>query len=220
MPWNKAQLALLLALTLGACSSVDKKTEPTPVSAAEIGANETAAPDTPQTEALPVTRPAPNTPPKPFTDAQAYRQAQGALEQGDLDEAQRILKALTQKYPNKAGPWANLGIVYLKLARLDEAEQALQQAVALNDALPETKNMLGVVYRKKGKIERAKTLYLDALKLDPDYAIAHYNLAVLNDIYLQDPGQALEHYSRYMELTGGADQQVAQWIEQLRKRVQ
>ena len=47
----------------------------------------------------------------------------------------------------------------------------------------------------------------------------HRNLAVLLDLYLAQPGAALEHYEAYQRLEGGADSDVAAWLVELRTRV-
>ena len=60
---------------------------------------------------------------------------------------------------------------------------------------------------------------MKAVTVNPDYALAHYNLGVLNELYLQRLDVALEHFERYQELTGD-DEQVEKWIADLRRRVE
>lgn len=161
---------------------------------------------------------APIRPAPAFEDQSEYASAQQALSAQHYDEAVKTLSALVQKYPRRSGPQANLGIAYLQLGELDKAQEALSRALALNDKVAATQAMLGLVYRKQGKIKLAQQHYQAALALDANYALAHYNLAVLNEIYLQDDDQALIHYKRYLQLNGTPDTEVEKWISRLEKR--
>ena len=44
-------------------------------------------------------------------------------------------------------------------------------------------------------------MYENALQADPACADAQWNLGVLNDLYLQQPAEAQQHYERYRQLT-------------------
>jgi hypothetical protein len=48
--------------------------------------------------------------------------------------------------------------------------------------------------------------------------LAHYNLGVLNELYLQRLDDALMHFEKYQEL-GGEDEQVGKWIADLKRRL-
>ena len=58
-----------------------------------------------------------------------------------------------------------------------------------------------------------------ALVLDPNYADAERNLAILHDLYLDNPSAALPHFERYQLLTQGADTQVTAWVAELKARI-
>ena len=64
-----------------------------------------------------------------------------------------------------------------------------------------------------------KELYERALALDPNYADAERNLAILHDLYLDNPSAALPHFERYQLLTQGADTQVTAWVAELKARI-
>ena len=54
---------------------------------------------------------------------------------------------------------------------------------------------LGVVLYGKSRIEEALENYLEALKINPRYALAHYNLAYLfDDLHIRYAGEARNHY--------------------------
>ncbi len=83
---------------------------------------------------------------------------------------------------------------------------------------PPALNQHGVLLRKSGKILEAEAAYLKAVTADPDYPLAHYNLGVLYELYLQRLDDALQHFERYQDLVG-EDKQVEKWITDLRRRV-
>jgi tetratricopeptide (TPR) repeat protein len=76
----------------------------------------------------------------------------------------------------------------------------------------------GILYREQGDFQAALHAYDQALTLQPDYALAHRNIGILYDLYLQQPGQALTHYKRYLELVGEDDKTVSGWVIDLERR--
>jgi len=148
-----------------------------------------------------------------------FKQAVVALQNGRDDDAQRLLLDLTHQYPKLAGPFTNLGLLYLKEGKLPKAQQALLQATTARPDDAVAYNQLGVVYRKLGKFKQAQQAYEQALKLKPNYADAHLNLGILYDVYFNDLAQALVHYEKYETLTANPDKMVAKWIIDLKRRV-
>ena len=59
---------------------------------------------------------------------------------------------------------------------------------------------------------------MKAINADPNYALAHYNLGVLNELYLQRLDVALQHFEHY-QLLSGDDKQVTKWIADLKRRI-
>jgi len=80
-------------------------------------------------------------------------------------------------------------------------------------------NREGVTRRRAGDFTAARAAYEQALTLDPSYADAERNLAILHDLYLDDPTAALPHYERYQALTQGADPEVTAWLVELKTRL-
>jgi len=149
----------------------------------------------------------------------SYAQAVSAVKAGQDTKAMQLFIGLTQEYPNFSASFTNLGLLYLKQEKLTEAEHVFKQAITINPADAVAYNHLGVVFRQRGQFEQARQAYENALRIKPGYASAHLNLGILNDIYLQNLETALQHYQRYQNLTGDADQQVAKWIVDLERRV-
>ena len=75
-----------------------------------------------------------------------------------------------------------------------------------------------MVLRRQGKFVEAESAYLKAVTASPDYALAHYNLGVLNELYLQRLDVALQHFERYQRIEG-EDEQVTRWIVDLKRRL-
>ncbi|NOY62123.1 MAG: tetratricopeptide repeat protein [Gammaproteobacteria bacterium] len=148
-----------------------------------------------------------------------FQQALASVAAGKLDEGEKLLRAMTEKYPKLAGPYANLGIIYVRKERTEEAEQAFKKAIALSPEIASVHNYLGVLYRNSGRFEEAKKAYQDALNIDAMYAYANLNLAILYDLYLRDLENALLYYQRYQELMESEDKQVALWIRDIKMRL-
>lgn len=147
-----------------------------------------------------------------------HRQAIGLMQANQWEEAGLRLQYLTERYPQHAGPWLNLGIVQMKLANRDAATAAFRAAISRNPDIPVGYNSLGILYRQSGQPIEALAMYQSALRVAPDYPDTHWNIAILYELSLADPGHALQHYLRYQALTGSKDPQLQTWIDILRNK--
>jgi tetratricopeptide (TPR) repeat protein len=109
--------------------------------------------------------------------------------------------------------------VSLEAGRAEEAVALLDAALSQPTPSAEGYNRLGIAYRRLGRMPEARAAYERAIAADPSMPAPHRNLAVLLDLYLAQPGAALEHYEAYQRLEGGADSDVAAWLVELRTRV-
>jgi tetratricopeptide (TPR) repeat protein len=146
-----------------------------------------------------------------------YRQAITALNNSQLEQAEADLKTIINERPEFAGPWINLALIDIRKKNLEGAEKNLAKALERNPKMPQIFNALGFIETSKGNINKAVDNYRQAIALKKDYAIAHYNLALLQDIYLQDAKVAVEHYKRYLELTEYQDKKTADWVLELER---
>jgi tetratricopeptide (TPR) repeat protein len=201
--FNNRVALLLAALLLGACQSgPDKASLPKPAEATSPTVEEPAA------ELEPVD-----------INQQYYEQALDSLKSGKTERALELLVQISNDAPDKTYVFTNLGLAYFKLQKPDLAEQAFKQAMARNNKDAVAHNHLGILQRRKGQFNEARTHYQRAIAIDSDYASAHLNLGILFDIYLQDLKQALRHYQKYQALVSEEDTQVAGWIIDIQRRL-
>jgi lipoprotein NlpI len=148
-----------------------------------------------------------------------YEAALKAMRDDDKPRAEQLLTQLTNAYPKLSGPYTNLGILYYRESKVDEAEKAFQSAIQVNPNSAVSYNHLGIINRNKGQFKEAEQLYEKALQINPDYAYAHLNLGILLDLYIGDLPKALEHYNRYQSLSKEKDEEVHKWIVDLERRI-
>ncbi|MDH5445569.1 MAG: tetratricopeptide repeat protein [Gammaproteobacteria bacterium] len=149
-------------------------------------------------------------------DIAKYKEILALINEGKLDKAEAALKDFADDQQALAGPWANLALISIKRNKLEEAEQRLQKALARNPEMPQALNMMGFIEKQKGNIVKARDYYLRAIEIKDNYALAHYNLALVYDIYIQDIPKAINHYQKYLALTKYKDKKTVQWLDQLK----
>ena len=155
--------------------------------------------------------------PKPPARASAdFTRALGLM-RSDPTQASLEFQLMTQSYPDLPAPYANLGLLYRNANQLPDAEKSLQTATEKAPWDAATWTEYGVTLRQAGKFAEARAAYEKALAVNPAYAPAHRNLAVLLDLYLEDPLTAQTQFETYKTLTG-EDKPVSGWIAELRSR--
>jgi Flp pilus assembly protein TadD len=148
-----------------------------------------------------------------------YERAIQLAKSGKDNEALEQFALMTRQHPELAIGYTNLGLLQLKSANYELAQQTLERAIMLDPGDKVAHNHLGVCLRQQGQFNKARQSYLQALKIDDNYTAAHLNLGILYDIYLDELPSALKHYQRFQSLAGGTDQQVAKWIIDLERRI-
>ena len=102
---------------------------------------------------------------------------------------------VTNKYPESAIGWNNLGNAQMKTGRPIEATASLSKAIQFNLNYAEAYNNRGAVNIKAGLYADAEKDILKAISLKQDYAEAYYNRGIL--YYQQGQAQnALEQFSK------------------------
>lgn len=116
-------------------------------------------------------------------------------------EAERLLRESIQQKLENPNAWLLLGMTYLQEQRIDEAFAALVQATLYDPKNPRAQHYLGIVAGRKQWHEISEASLRKAIELDPNYADAHFNLAVY---YLQHNPPVIEvarrHYQRALDL--------------------
>jgi len=147
-----------------------------------------------------------------------FERATAALAAGDFVEAEFGFKELSLLYPDYPGVYVNLAIIHAHNDNDDATQAAIDAALALNANHPAALNQLGMLLRRNGKFIEAEAAYLKAVTVSPEYALAHYNLGVLYELYMQRLDEALRHFVAYQSIVG-EDRRVEKWIVDLQRRV-
>jgi len=120
---------------------------------------------------------------------------------GHLPDCDKSVQRALASDPEDPGSLYLLGLLRYRQDRLDEALDALSLSAKFNPTNPATENFLGCVLADKGFRPAAETAMRKALQSDPDYADAHFNLAV---VYAGNQPPSLElarwHYKRAVAL--------------------
>jgi tetratricopeptide (TPR) repeat protein len=103
---------------------------------------------------------------------------------GRYDEAiqsgQEALRLNRARATHSPWPALNLGLVLMRLDRLDEAEALFRESAREDPRFAAAPYQLGVVLEKKGRAGEAVAALSEAARLDPHYAEPHYVLARLH----------------------------------------
>ena len=113
----------------------------------------------------------------------------------------------------------DLGILKAREKRWPEAEASLAEGIRRDPSNAIAMNELAAVQREAGRFNDAEATYQRALAADPEHYRTHRNFAVLLDLYLWRPAEALQHFEAYVSKSGTADRQVSGWIAELKRRV-
>ncbi len=125
-----------------------------------------------------------------------------AYQTGQPAKAVEWIQKAVAKQPGAAVFHANLGEAYRTLGRLEQAEQALLQAIGLDARLASARNSLGVVWRLQGQLDDAVRQFQQALEINPRMAEPHVNLGlVLRQLGRHD--EALGHARQGAEMAPG-----------------
>jgi tetratricopeptide (TPR) repeat protein len=194
----------LAAMLIAGCSGFGKKGAP-------------GAPPAPPSQRPAVAGTRPAVPDKGDPQAR-FAAAVQMMKEKKLQDAEAALIALNTDFPQYSGPMTNLGILYAKTNRRDQAISALTRAATLNGKNAVAWNWLGIEQRDAGDRAAAEQAYLRALAAKPDYALAHLNLGILYDAYIGRPADALVHYKQYQQLAGKDELRVAAWIAEIESK--
>lgn len=152
-------------------------------------------------------------------NVEAFAAGTAALRSGDLATAERLLGTVTNDQPELAGPWLNLGRVYLAQGRIADAHASLERAVGANPANCDALSELALLLRRQGEFSAAEQHYRACLAVQLDYRAAYLNLGILYELYLGRLPEALDAYRHYQALALEPDRNVAGWMQDIERRL-
>lgn len=124
-------------------------------------------------------RPAAATPIEIFDTVQTYQSALEHQRAGRLREAVALLEQLIQRSPNHADALHLLGVIAHQLGKDELAIGIAEKAIKANPYNPHFYCNSGNMLFAKGMMDEAAARFRQALSLQPDYAPAHYDLAIV-----------------------------------------
>ncbi len=223
---------LMLAVLAAGCSSNPEKSasdNDSSVSAENKSADKKSEVDSPtKPVVLSPALPAGPITPNPYRQSKAkissqvdisFRDAVAAMQQKNWPQAESLLQALTVANPTLSGVQLNLGIVYRAKNDLPKAAEAFNRAITVNPKNIDAYNQLALLKRESGEFAAAETLYQKALSVWPFHPESHKNIAILYELYMGKPEQALPHFQAYQQLLSAPDKQVDSWVADLQRRV-
>jgi tetratricopeptide (TPR) repeat protein len=209
--------AAALALLAG-CASRPVTVAPPETAPAAATAKATAVSAQPATAAPETAAAPPKAAPLSAATRRAFDDAVALLRAGRVEAAEAAFKALVAADPTLGGAHANLGLIHRRAGRAEQAVAAFEAAVKASPTQSRWWNQLGIAHREAGHFAKAREAYEQALAIDPQFAGAHMNLGVLNDLYLGNTAQALVHYMRCAELSPAEAPKIDKWVAELKAR--
>lgn len=131
-----------------------------------------------------------------------------------VEQAVEAYRKVLELNPGAAGALVNLGTIYYRLRKFEEAERYYREAIEVDATYPLAQFNLGNLYDEQGRIKEAFDHYKSALALNPNYADAHFNLALLCE-RTGDALKAVHHWKAYLKLDNSG-----QWAEIARRQLE
>lgn len=133
-------------------------------------------------------------------------EARRLLEQDKTAEAILLLKEAAELIPADSGLILSLGKAQCRVARFADCIQTLRPFDVRSPVNGEAMLILGTAYMGLGQIGEARVAMEKSLKLNPNSAEAHYNMAqILVSVLPADADGAQQHYLKALELGLRAD---------------
>ena len=131
-----------------------------------------------------------------------------------VEDAVDAYRKVLDLNPGAAGSLVNLGTIYYRLHKFEEAEKYYLKAIEADPGYPLAQFNLGNLYDEQGRFTEAVDFYRRALELNPQYADAHFNLALLCERQ-GEAMKAVHHWKAYLKLDNSG-----QWAEIARRQLE
>lgn len=120
------------------------------------------------------------------------------LENNNPTAAATELATFTSLQPESLDGWKKRGVAYLRLRQIDLAKRTYAEAYRLAPKDAEVLNGVGLVHYYEKRYRDAAAFFTEAAKQNPPCPEAVLNLAVLNQLHLNNKAQALDLYHAYV----------------------
>ena len=120
-----------------------------------------------------------------------YQAAAKLAQEKDLKAAIKELKLAVSEYPAFVNAHNQIGVLYLRLNELDNAESAFKAALKINPEAYEPLLNHGIAQYRLGKFKDAETSLRASLKIKPDTSVSYYYLGrTLNKLGRNEDAEA------------------------------
>jgi tetratricopeptide (TPR) repeat protein len=120
-----------------------------------------------------------------------------AMKMEEWSEAEAALETAATLAPELPNPHTLLGFLYLERDRLEKAMSCFQQSLALEPSAS-VFTSLGVAQLELGLTEDARASLEQAIRIDPDYEEAYYNLGL--SYRGTEPSRAIDLFEKAIEV--------------------
>lgn len=127
---------------------------------------------------------------------------------GRLKEAIKEFQTVLSRDPKQENALNNLGIIFYLQGNLEKAIQELRGVLDINPRNREAYINLGVIYKRRNRMGEAKRMFENAVSIDPYCPEAYYNLGLIFE-EKGDIKEAISHYQKFIDLSGGAYHELA-----------
>lgn len=146
-----------------------------------------------------------------------FQQALADLEQQKPQQAEVGLSGLLRERNDVAELWINLALSQYQQKQWEKSAKTTETIQTKFPNVAQGHNLAGLLAVEKGEFVKAQEHYTKALKLDPNYVNALYNMALLQDVYLQNIPSAVNYYSQYLRQV--EDEETKAWMEHLSQTI-
>jgi len=116
-------------------------------------------------------------------------------DQGRVEEAEAIYRAILDRNPGYAPAWSNLASVQEKRGQADAAEKSYRRALEVDRDNPWAASQFGYFYFRAGKLDEARALFEESLRRNPRCSNAWFGLAEIAE-KRGDAAAAIKDYDK------------------------
>jgi tetratricopeptide (TPR) repeat protein len=110
--------------------------------------------------------------------AEVFRRGQDALSRGDLDQAERAFRRVTQLDPRSGAAFANLGVVYMRRKQWSQALGMFETAKRLSPEMAGIRLNIGLAYYRQNEFLKAIPAFESVVREQPDALQPRYLLGL------------------------------------------